>query len=54
MQMNSKLKKNPAARPGSSDPSRANSGMPRSLHQAEMISAATQERMVAWISGGMS
>jgi len=35
-------------------PSRASSGMPRSLHQPATISAATTERIVACVSGGMS
>ena len=52
--MNSMPKKNPAASPGDSVPSRASSGMPRSRHQAATISAAPTERIAAWVSGGMS
>src|SRR5664279_5598684 len=54
MQMNSMPKQIPAASPAASEPSRLNSAMPRSRHQAAMISAATMERMVDWTSGGIS
>ena len=54
MHRNSMPNMNPAASPGIKVPSRANSGMPRNLHQPATMKAATKERIAPCISGGIS